>query len=327
MRDDHLLADVFPAAVLDRLRRVADVAGDGVLTEFGSDAARSVLAGIDVLITCWGSPVVDAEVLDQAQRLRLIAHSAGTVKGHLDRAVWQRGVLVTTAAQANGEPVADFTLACILLAGKNALEAAAALRREQGRFDKATLRREVGNAGTAVGVIGASRVGRMVLERLRRYDYRVLLADPLVSAEDAAALGATVVPLERLMAESRIVSLHAPVLPSTIGMIGRAEFAAMPDGATFINTARGVLVDHDALRDETASGRLSAILDVTDPEPLPTGDPLYDTPTVLITPHIAGSMGNELPRMGELAVTEVERFAAGQPLVHPVSLDDLDRMA
>ena len=101
----------------------------------------------------------------------------------------------------------------------------------------------------------------------------------------------------------------------------------MPNGATFINTARGALVDHDALREETTSGRISAILDVTDPEPLPTGDPLYDLPNVILTPHIAGSMGNELSEMGEYAVREVQRFAAGEPLAYPVTITDLETAA
>jgi phosphoglycerate dehydrogenase-like enzyme len=129
------------------------------------------------------------------------------------------------------------------------------------------------------------------------------------------------------MAQSRIVSLHAPLLPDTIGMIGRAQLAAMPDGAVFINTARGALVDHDALRDEVLQERISAVLDVTDPEPLLTPDPLYGLPNVTLTPHIAGSMGNELARLGAAAVTEIERFAAGQPQLFPVRADDLGRLA
>ena len=124
-----------------------------------------------------------------------------------------------------------------------------------------------------------------------------------------------------------MVARRAQVLEGTRGRTGRGQLAARPRGATFSHTARGALVDHDALREETTSGRISAILDVTDPEPLPTGDPLYDLPNVILTPHIAGSMGNELSEMGEYAVREVQRFAAGEPLAYPVTITDLETAA
>jgi phosphoglycerate dehydrogenase-like enzyme len=327
MGSDALLADLFPAPVLAELENTAELLSPHALTEFTSPEALSVLRRTDVLITGWGCPVIDAAVLENAPRLRLVAHAAGTVKGHVSRAVWERGVQVTTAAQANAGPVADYTLAFILLAGKRAFAAAEQLATAQGDFRKSSLSADVGNFGTTIGIVGASRVGRLVLERLRHFRFDVLLATPELTRQQATDLGATLVPLDELMSRSAVVSLHAPVLKETRGMIGRAQLAAMPNGATFINTARGALVDHDALRDEVTSGRISAVLDVTEPEPLPTGDPLYRLPNVILTPHIAGSMGNELSEMGEYAVREVQRFAAGEPLAYPVTITDLDTAA
>lgn len=327
MRSDALASTVLSSDARDRLARTADIVSDGVLSEFESDEARAILAEVDVLVTGWGCPLLDARVLDAAPRLRLIAHSAGTVKGHISRDAWERGIGVTTAAQANGVPVAEYTLAFILLSAKGALGSATEFSRVQSMTARERMSQSVGNFESTVGIIGASRIGRLVLDLLRPFHHRILLSSPDLTSAEARDLGATLVPLDELMAQSDVVSLHAPVLPSTLGMIGRAQLAAMKDGATFINTARGVLVDHDALRDETMSGRLNAVLDVTDPEPLPAGDPLYTLPNVILTPHIAGSMGNELPMMGDFAVTEVERFANGDPLIYPVSLDDLDRMA
>jgi len=327
MKSNELAASIFSGEAHARLARAADVISADVLTEFASARALAVLAEADVLITGWGCPPIDGTVLDAAPRLRLLAHSAGTVKGHIDREAWHRGVAVTTAAQANGVPVAEYTLAFILLSAKAVLQSAAHFSRLQDMSAKELLPPTIGNMGSTVGIIGASRVGRRVLELLRPFSHRILITSPELTDDDARELGGTLVPLDRLLAESDVVSLHAPVLPSTIGMIGREQLAAMKDGATFINTARGLLVDHDALRDEAVSGRITAILDVTHPEPLPPGDPLYRLPNVVLTPHVAGSMGNELPLMGDYTVTEVERFAAGEPLVYPVTLDDLDRMA
>lgn len=326
MKDDALRDVLFPVDLMRRLTVGADLVADQVLTEFDSPSARRTLEALDVLITGWGCPKVTPAVLDAAPRLRLIAHAAGTVKGHLDRACWERGIQVTTAAHANGVPVAEYTLGVILLAGKDTFGAAHEVRQAAGSRP-VTRSPHVGNYGSTVGIIGASSIGRTLLGLLRPFDLEVLLADPTITADEADALGAELVGLDELMARSSVSSLHAPILPSTIGMIGPEQLAAMPDGATFINTARGVLVDHDALRAEASSGRIKVVLDVTHPEPLPAGDPLYTLPNVIITPHIAGSQGNELPRMAASAVTEVEHLAAGEPLVFPVSLEALDRMA
>jgi phosphoglycerate dehydrogenase-like enzyme len=325
MRGPELRDALFPADLLDRLAAVADCDPDLVVADFASAPAEA-LARADVLVTGWGCPRVDAAVLDRMPRLRLVAHAAGTVKGHLDPVCWERGVQVTSAAAANAVPVVEFALAQILLAGKDLLGAAA-------RYAAGTPRPPheseplVGNYGRVVGIIGASTIGRGVLERLRSFDLRLLLADPTITPDEAAGLGAELVALDALMARSDVVSLHAPLLPGTVGMVGAPQLAALRDGATFINTARGRIVDHQALRRELVSGRISAMLDVTDPEPLEPGDELFGLPNVLLTPHIAGSMGNELHRMAALALDEVEHFAAGAPLRHPVHLEDLARMA
>jgi phosphoglycerate dehydrogenase-like enzyme len=327
MRNDELRSRLFPGSLRERLAGAAEVIHEGVLTEFSSPQSQRVLADCEVLVTGWGCPPVDGSVLDLAPKLRLIAHSAGTVKYHIGRETWDRGISVTTAAQANARPVAEYTLAFILLAGKKAFAAAHQLALHQGSFDKSGLNPDMGNYGTTVGIIGASRVGRLVLELLRPFNFEVLLTTPELSAEQAAELGARLVPLDELLAQSAIVSLHAPILPETIGMIGREQLALMPDDATFINTARGVLVDHAALRDELMAGRLSAVLDVTDPEPLPTGDILYSLPNVVLTPHIAGALGNELVMMGDAVVAEIESLAAGRPYRFPVTSRDLVMMA
>lgn len=331
MASDKLRDSLFSAAALERLHAVADVEEGGVLTEFASPASQNILARVDVLITGWGSPRIDGPILEAAPGLKLIAHAAGTVKGHVDPTCWDRGITVTTAAEANGYPVAEYALGFILLAGKRTFAKAQALQQEQAAYN--TIRgllnspADVGNNGGVVGIIGASRVGRRLLSLLRPFNMSVLLADPTVSIEEAAELGAELVPLDELMARSYVISLHAPELESTRGMIGAAQFEAMPDGATFINTARGTLVDHDALRAEAGLGRIHAVLDVTFPEPLPDGDLLYSLPNVILTPHIAGSMGNELALMGDSAVDEVERFVGGRPARFGVTLRELALMA
>lgn len=286
-------------------------------------AVATALADAELLVTCWGAPPLTAEVLAAAPRLRAVVHAAGSVKHHITDACWERGIAVTSAAAANARPVAEYTLAAILFAGKGVLGSAHRYREVRAAHD---WQRELGGTGNyrrTVGIVGASRIGRRVIELLRPFDLGVLLYDPYVSAGEAAALGVEQVPLDELCARSQVVSVHAPQVPATRRMIGAAQLAAMPDGATLINTARGSLIDEDALLPQLVSGRLNAVLDVTDPEPPPPASPLYDLPNVLLTPHVAGSLGGELHRMADQALDEVERYAKGLPFedpVHPSSL-------
>jgi phosphoglycerate dehydrogenase-like enzyme len=155
----------------------------------------------------------------------------------------------------------------------------------------------------------------------------VLLSDPYVDPDEAAALGALLVPLPELFARCDVVSVHAPQVPSTEGMVTRALLAAMPDGATLINTARGALIDQQALEDELVTGRIGAVLDVTSPEVLPATSVLYDLPNVMLTPHIAGSMGGELHRMAAFALDELERWTQGSPVLDPIRSEAWDRTA
>ncbi|MEO3857761.1 hydroxyacid dehydrogenase [Acrocarpospora sp. B8E8] len=309
---------LFPPPIAERLQAVAEIDLTDPLIDFQSARSRDRLRAADVLLTGWGSPRLDSAALAHAPRLRAVVHAAGTVKGHLSLDVFDRGVPVSSAADANAVPVAEYTLAMILLAGK----AVPALAREYRatRADLNLPRRNltIGNYHRTVGLLGASKIGRRVLTLLRPFDLTVLLSDPYVDAATAKDLGATLVTLDDLFATCDIVSVHAPATEETRGLVTARLLASMPDGATLINTARGSLVDEPALLAELRTGRLSAVLDVTDPEIPPPDSPLWDLPNVVLTPHVAGALGNELHRLGESAAEEVTRALAGQLLKHPV---------
>jgi len=187
---------------------------------------------------------------------------------------------------------------------------------------------EVGNYDKTIGIVGASMIGRRVIELLSPFPHlRVVLYDPFVTQNDAAALGVTKLELDELCSVSDVLTIHAPDLPSTERMISTAELAALRTGATVINTARGALLDHEALMVEVSSGRLSAVLDVTDPEPLPDDHPLWELPNVVVTPHIAGSQGAELRRLVDHAVDEIERWHSGRPPLNGITMEQLSRLA
>jgi phosphoglycerate dehydrogenase-like enzyme len=311
---------------MTRLSEAAGLDPALVVQDFTDPVAADALARADVLITGWGCPRLDADVLSAAPRLRTVLHAAGSVRSLVGDAVWERGITVSSAVTGNALPVAEYTLAMIMLCGKDAFE-----HRERFRATHAypppAETAAMGNVGRRVGVIGASRVGRRLLELLRPFDFTVLLHDPYVSPAEAAALGAELLSLDDLLRHSDIVSLHAPDIPDTYRMLDRARLGLIRDGGVLINTSRGALVDPDALTDELVSGRLRAVLDVTEPEPLPAESPLYRLPNVFLTPHIAGSLGNELERLGRIVVEELERLVAGVGLEHEVRYADMARVA
>lgn len=323
-----LTADLFAEEHRTRLAALAEVPDPVPLARFDDARADALLPRAEILLTGWGSPRIDGALLDRAPRLRAVVHAAGTVKHFFDPACFGRGVRVSSAAAANAVPVAEFTVAVIVLAGKRAFRLQHLYREVRGfRFWP----REVPALGSyrrTIGIVGASRIGRLVLERLRGFDVTRLVYDPFLPDADAKALGAEkIADLDDLLRRSDVVSLHAPSLPETRHMIDGRRLALLRDGAIFVNTARGALVDGDALAAELSSGRIDAVLDTTEPEILPPDSPLYALPNVFLTPHIAGAMGTETQRMATLALDEIERLTKGEPLAHEVRAADWDRIA
>jgi phosphoglycerate dehydrogenase-like enzyme len=308
-----------------RLDRIAHVSPVGPGTAFLTDpAVRDALGEVDALLTGWGCPAITPAVLDAAPKLKAIIHAAGSVKGFVDPAAFDRGIQVSSAVVANALPVAEFTVATIVLSGKRAFRLGAEYKLSKHRPDPSNV---PGNYGSTVGLLGASRIGWMVAERLRAFDLEVLISDPYLTPAEAAELGAELVDLDTLFSRSDILSVHAPLLPETVGLVDGRLLGLLKDGSVLINTARGRIIDAAALEQECRSGRIDAVLDVTDPEPLRPDSPLLELPNVFLTPHLAGAVGNEVARLGESAVSEMERFASGAPLHHVISPAELGRIA
>lgn len=287
---------------------------------FRDSDAREALSRAQVLITGWGAPELTDEDLDAAPGLRFVLHAGGQGSTLLPPSAKSRGISVSNAGWVNAIPVAEFTVAMIILANKQTFQARR-LYAERRRFvDRELEFPTAGNLGKTVGIVGASRIGRIVIERLADLDVEIVVFDPYLSQPEALRLGVRSVSLEELMRISDVVTLHPPLNTATTNMIGADQLALMRDGSTLINTSRGLIVDQDALLAELRTGRIEAILDVTHPEVLPRNNELYVLPNVFLTPHIAGSMGFEIRRLGQHVATELERIARAQPLAFPEAL-------
>ncbi len=327
----HPSLDLLDADALARIAEVADIIDPEPIGDWNDERARALLDEAEVILGHWGCPPLDASVVTRAPHLGLFAYAAGTVKQTIDPEVFDFDIRITSGADANAEPVAEFTLATILFSNKDVF-----WQRDVRRTPRDPALREfrrtsdvpVGNYDKTIGIVGASLIGRRVIELLSPFPrLRVVLYDPYVTADEAASLGATKLELDELCASCDILSIHAPDLASTRQMIGVDQLAALRTGATVINTARGALLDHDALLTEVSTGRLSAVLDVTDPEPLPDDHPLWALPNVFITPHLAGSQGTELRRMTDHVVDEIDRWSSGRPARNEVTRDQFSRLA
>lgn len=282
-----------------------------------------LLPDVDACITSWEVAQLDADVVASAPRLKAMVHMGGSVKKMVSDAVWERGIKVFSARPALARDVAETTLGLMIVGIKNIWPLAHHIREGGWRESPYWPSRELHR--TNVGIVAASEVGRYVIELLKPFEANVLLFDPFVSEEEAAAMGVKKVSLEELARESDVISLHAPSLSTTNGMINAEIMQLMKDDCILINTARGKLIDQPVLIKELEKGRFFAYLDVTDPEPLEPDSPLRKLPNAVVMPHLAGCI-TDCSHLSILAVEELHRFFGGETLIHEITVDMLDRI-
>jgi phosphoglycerate dehydrogenase-like enzyme len=309
---------------LDEVATIVHHDGDEPATH---DDLIALLPGTRACITSWGVAQLDQQVIAAADTLELMSHMGSSIKRFVSDALWDRGVRVTSAGITLARDVAETTLG-MMIVGQKRIWPLGRHVSDGGWRDSPTWdswkAREL--TRSTVGLIGASNVGRHVIDLLQPFETTILVADPFLSDDAAAELGVERTELEDLVARADVISLHCPENEHTRRMLDASMFARMKDGALLINTARGGLIDEAALISELEKGRIFAFLDVTEPEPPALDSPLRRLDNVVVTPHIAGCIEN-CNRMGELAVEEVRRHLAGEPAVYEIRRDMLDRIS
>ncbi len=280
---------------------------------------------VEAVFSTWGMPCFSEEEIKAClPSLKAVFYAAGTVQAFA-RPFLACGVRVFSAWAANGIPVAEYTVAQIILANKGFFQTARCVTRAEA---EAVSKNFIGNYGAKVGIIGAGMIGKLVIQMLKAYRLQVSVFDPFLTEEEAARLGVTKCSLETLFSECNVVSNHLANNTETKGMLTYQHFSAMPQYATFINTGRGAqVVERDLIAVLKARADLTAILDVTDPEPPAAKSEFYTLPNCILTPHIAGSIGNEVRRMGEFMREEARAFSQNSPCRYEVTLEMLKTMA
>lgn len=323
----HRLSYVYSDAVVDRIAAEAEL-DRTYYNKADVLANKEAFADTEYIFSTWGMPVMTEEEITACfPSLRAVFYAAGSVQTFA-RPFLNVGVKVFSAWAANAVPVAEYTVAQIVLANKGFFHTSRLAKSGDREGAKALFSHYVGNYDAKIGIIGAGMIGKMVIERLRDYALEVLVFDPFLPDEAAQALGVKKVDLPTLFAECHVVSNHLANNEQTQGMLRGVHFAAMQPYATFLNTGRGAQVVESELCDTLrARPDLCAVLDVTYPEPPEADSPFYSLENCILTPHIAGSSGNEVHRMAEYMADEYACLLAGEPTRYEVSLKMLETMA
>jgi len=289
-----------------------------------SEQLRDQIANADVLMTTWHSPFLTGAMFGKSPRVKLIAHCGGEVKSRVSQELFEF-LTVTNAADPMAHGVAEMALALTLTLVRRISEYAAEMRNGVIRTNEQVSQGE-SLKGRNVGIVGFGRIGRAFAGLMKPLGAQLLVSDPYAHSGSVNTEG-RLVELDDLLRSCSVVVVCAALTPETKNLFDRRRLSLLPDGAYFINVARGGLVDIDALLGELRTGRITAALDVTDPlEPLPEDHELRRLPNVLLTPHIAAG-GIEMRReIGDLAVEEVIRFAKGQSPRNRVSVKMLATM-
>lgn len=285
-------------------------------------ANPSFFKDTEVIFSTWGMPTFDKEeIQDCFPTLKAIFYSAGSVQSFA-REFLELGVRVFSAYSANALPVAEFAMSEIILANKGFFKA---IKKKSTREDVSGYK---GNFKAKVGIVGVGTIGTLLIKKLKTFDFEILVFDPFLSDSKAEKLEVKKVSLEELFSRCEVISNHLADNEETKNIFKKRLFELMPPYSTFINTGRGRQVVESDLA-EVLKNRpdLTALLDVTYPEPPLDDSPFYSLDNCIITPHIAGSMAEEVRRMAEYMTEEFKRFSNGEECKYEVTLDMLKTMA
>lgn len=280
---------------------------------------RQLLKRVEVIVSSWGGAILDEELLEAMPHLEVYFYGAGTIKGLMTDAAWDRGVRITSAVAANAVPVAEFCLAQILFSLKHGWKYMQLAKSDNPQFWQCN-KLVPGNYRSKVGIISLGSISRNLCHLLQSFNLEVFVHTRHTNALDPEQLNFTYAPMEEIFASCDVVSIHLPENQKNKGIINLDLLKLMKAGSTLINTARGSVINQtDLIKFLTERPDVAACIDVTDPEPPEPGCPLFSLPNVVLTPHLAGSMGPEARRMAAYMIAEMDRWLAGEPMVHEIS--------
>jgi len=276
-----------------------------------------IINNSDIVVTGWGVPKLDENLLAQASKLKLIVHTGGSVAGLVSDYMFDRGIRVISGNNVYAESVAEGTVAYIMAALRRIPEFNTQMQNGNWVTLQAGVNR--GLLDKTVGLLGFGAIARFLAPMLVPFRCKVQAYDPFVPDEIFDSLGVTrVASIEELFAANEIVSVHLPMQPETNNLINKKVLACMQDGALLINTARANCIVDEDLVAELKTGRISAVLDVYKQEPLPEGSPLRGMDNCILMPHHGGPTVDRSEYVTLSLAEDIKRFKAGEALLHEI---------
>jgi phosphoglycerate dehydrogenase-like enzyme len=325
-KPQHIVS-VFDERTRQSLKELTDIAPQ-IYSKEDVMASPSDFSDVEYVFSTWGMPTFTADEIKLCfPALRCVFYGAGSVQSFA-RPFLESGVKVFSAWAANAVPVAEMTVAEIILANKGFFLTSRLFHADGKRVARDAANKCKGNYGETVGIIGAGMIGKLVIQMLNQYNLKVIVFDPFLPDEKADELGVEKCELTELFERAFVVSNHLANNDQTQGMLNYQLFSRMRENAVFINTGRGAqVVEDDLVRVLRERPDLTALLDVTYPEPPVDGHPFYSLSNCVLTPHIAGSSGDEVARMGEYMLDECKAYIGGEACKYEVSMKMLETMA
>ena len=321
------LFSVFDAETICELQKITDIEKK-IYSKADVISQPDTFADVELVFSTWGMPdFTKEEIKAYLPALKCVFYGAGSVQ-RFARPFLNCGVKVFSAWAANAVPVAEYTVAQIILSNKGYFVTSRIFHTQGKRAAREAMAKCNGNYGETVGIIGAGMIGKLVIQMLKQYNLKVIVFDPFLPDEKAEELGVEKCELAEVFERAFVVSNHLANNEQTQGMLKYEHFSKMRENAVFVNTGRGAqIVEDDLVRILSERPDLTALLDVTYPEPPVEGHPFYTLPNCLLTPHIAGSDGQEVARMGRYMLCECQSYLCGDPCKYEVSMKMLETMA
>jgi phosphoglycerate dehydrogenase-like enzyme len=292
-------------------------------------ANPSLSKDCNFIFSTWGMETFSSQEIDTYfPSLQAVFYAAGSVQ-NFARPFLSKGIRVFSAWAANAVPVAEFTVAQIILSNKGYFSLLHAYKERGFASAVALADHYPGNYKSRVGLLGLGMIGKQVLRLLQSYDLEILVFDPFLSEEKALELGVMKASLETVFSNCNVISNHLACNEKTFGLLDYSLFSKMQSYATFINTARGKIVNEEDLkRAMKEDPSRYALLDVTDPlEPRDISDELFSYENILVTPHRAGAYMQEIGRLGAYMVDEYHALLKGKNLHYEITASMLETMA
>ncbi len=314
----------FTPSVIQKLQLVGHVVWNESTENFNPQELKEKLRGVDVCITGWGTQRLDASVLEYADALKLVAHSAGSVSGIISESLYQKGVRVISGNEVFAESVAEGVIAYILCALRDFPAYLNYIPNGEWRPDSYYTE---GLLDQTVGIVGFGAIAKYTARMLDAFKVKKLVYSSHLSDEACRDYNMRRASLEEIFSTCRIISLHSSLRADNHGMITAELLRMISDGALLVNTARGELIDEKALEKELQKGRFKAILDVFTEEPLPAGSKLRGLKNAILLPHVAGPTVDRRPKIIEGIVENIKNISAGKPLFWQIEQAAGERMS